>query len=495
MYHSVANRIVTIFTAAGLLTAANCLVPPFAQSSTLPKKGEKTSSVYEQRLEERVLQYPLPPQNKELKQEPTTVEIYQYDNEPLGSRNPIVFVHGLNGEGFYQFRWNKVVAFLTSNPDFNSKYKVFFFRYNTRAPLDTVRPLFKTAIRNLSESTSKHPITLVALSLGGNIVQESMEDADVASAVDTVMAMGTPFHGSPLFCFDWMKYSMLKNNLMPWARLDNVIPYKMYFDRHTNLLADLRWDDSDSRIPDVGPFKSVFPWRFKGTLTPQNMNNPRIVEINEKIKVDKSKFITYGGYLLTDYSADKQPNYVWSMVKLPYRFMTTTVPEHMAREHPVLRCLNDRIARAVPRKIGDDAADNRFIYSLNDGITPLASALFLPSRALSDNTFNNEADVRKIGPYVDVRRARIFRNIDHLTYIDGYRPFGASQKLKDELAPDEDSRTIFNWILADLVGAANDELAKSKGTAKPLQTGVAPVKTHEASIETITDSAVRTVSD
>ena len=131
----------------------------------------------------------------------------------------------------------------------------------------------------------------------------------------------------------------------------------------------------------------------------------------------------------------------------PYRFLTTTIPEHLAREHPVLRVLNRQIAAAIIK----EPRDNSFIYALNDGITPLTSALFLPNNVLSSGVIAHHPHVLELKKHVDVGKARVFANIDHLSFIDNYRPFLYSHLLRDELAPEEGKKTVFAWIHDDLM--------------------------------------------
>ena len=61
-----------------------------------------------------------------------------------------------------------------------------------------------------------------------------------------------------------------------------------------------------------------------------------------------------------------------------------------------------------------------------------------------------EVDLMNVKPFIDVRKARVFRNIDHLTYLDGNRPGVLPGIMRDELNPDAGTRDIFNWILLDL---------------------------------------------
>jgi hypothetical protein len=418
---------------------------------------------------------PLRPPASKLKNEPTSVEIYQYDKQPLGMRQPLLLVHGLRGEFYENFRWTKLSTFLADNKDFNQHYKIFLARWDTHDDFSNVVPAFKQALSKLYSGCGNTKLTVMALSMGGNAVQEAMEDPSCGRMVDRVLSLGSPFHGSPLFCADWMQYSMLKRHIFPWVKLDTCIPYRIYFNHHLNLLSDMRWDDADKQIPDVGPFSERIPLKVSGDLTPATMGNPHILKVNKLLNSEKGKFITYGGYLLGPWTGGRPPTVARWVATLPYRFITNVVPEHVGREHSVLRSLNFQIAAAQPRKspVGTeyDGKKPMYPYGMNDGISPLSSSLFLPESALAKEDLISPGDLSKLKERLDVGKARVFRDIDHLTFIDGYHPIGSPAKLQDELSPSESPRPIFHWILTDLLeGRDKPAMAESASSVTETKT-------------------------
>ncbi len=418
---------------------------------------------------------PLPPELKKLKLRPNGVELYQHDEEPIGNRKPLLFLHGLNGEYREGFRWDRVVEEFQKDPQFRDSYKIFYGRFDTYSLLETTKPAFKKAIQELHAYAGHKPITVMALSMGGNLVQEGMEDAEVQRDIEKVFTFATPFHGSPLFCYDWMRYGIVKSHNLPWARADLCLTYKLYFKQHPNLLADLRWDNSDNGIPDVGRFHTRIPWHITGNLTPARMDNPRIVKVNDETRIDKSKFTCYGGYLLTPYVVPHKYMAWRKVVGWPWWFISCTVPFHMAFEHPVLRALNYEMGMLVVGGRSGKPVVGSSRYSLNDGITPLVSALFLPTKVLADHPINREPDIKTIRGSIDIKRARAFRQVDHVTFIDGYRPDKLTPDLRDELAPEQPARNIFQWMLTDLLNreeavVQNDPaLEAKKPDASPLE--------------------------
>ena len=160
---------------------------------------------------------------------------------------------------------------------------------------------------------------------------------------------------------------------------------------------------------------------------------------------------------------------VQSTVLAPYILLTMKVPAHLAREHAVLKLLNSEIGSVVPAKDEVPRIGTRFPYQLNDGIAPVASALFLPDRVLQSKTISKEKDLATVKDAADVRIARVFRNADHLTFIDGYRPLHARSLMHDELNPNTSPHTIFGWMLSDVLATREraGDLAANKTTTKP----------------------------
>jgi pimeloyl-ACP methyl ester carboxylesterase len=450
MYHPKANqtRLLGSLFALGICTLINSAVSlPVGATPALPIGTIEGKASISQ------TKWPKLPSVKDLKQKPVVgVEIYEYDDSPIDNRQPLLMVHGLEGENKECFRWDRVCAFLAKDEAFQAKYKILMARYNTHNLLADGVPHFRNAVKDIHATFGGKKISMIALSMGGNLIQQAMIDEPTSSRVERVIAMGTPFHGSPLFASDWMRFSMAKHYRLPVMRIDNCLPYKMYFDRHRNLLSDLPWDNVDNKIPAVGNFKFVFPYPIKGTLSPTVTANRQILKFNAPGAVDKSKFIVYGGFLETLVASPRADNLLFTTLHYPSWLIFTKVPEHCGAEHPVLRVLNEHIAHAVPGKgASSDTERGGSLYGLNDGITPLASALFLPDSALASHEFRTKSDVQSLKHVVDVKKARVFDNIDHVTFIDGYCPRGRTPAMRDELAPAAPERSIFHWILTDVM--------------------------------------------
>ena len=356
-------------------------------------------------------------------------------------------VHGLHGETFSTFRWEKLIKKFTSDAQFSNQYKIYLLRFDTAESFKATVPQFREAVASLYERAQQRQITVMALSMGGNLVYESMLDKPTDAEIKLLFTLGTPFRGSPLFCNDWVKYSMYKNLCFPWTRIDHNVAYEFYFAHNRSVQDDLRWDNVDGSVPDIGKFSSRLPLGPKGDLTIANTANYRLRSLEQQ-PFDKKKLIAYGGYLLNPYMLPESQRFVETTVMAPYTLFYVKFPAHLGREHPVLKLLNKQISSTVPSQTVADKAGTRFIYQLNDGITPVPSALFLPDEACLEAC--RESDLSRIRKEADVKIARVFRNADHLTFIDGYHPLRSAPEIRDELNPEEQPKQIFDWMLRDL---------------------------------------------
>lgn len=385
----------------------------------------------------------------------TKGEIFQLDSVPLNGRKALFLIHGGGGEKRPSFRWTNLIRALKADSEFKRRFKVYFFRYNTDERLHITTPQLKEAILQLYARCGSRPITILCLSMGGNIAQRAMLDPQVDSAVELVLSLASPFHGSPLFSPGWFQYSLDRVWYMPWARPVHNLDYLLYFSRHKTLQDDLKWDNFDELIPDVGKFKSGLGLGPVGVLSPKEDANPQLAKINTASTVNKSKFITYAGYLVNIYLMSERRQLLERSILAPVNYVTVKLPVQLGREHPALRMLNMEMSNMVINRhneADEDSPASPHTYVLNDGITPISSALYLPPEIIKKNPMLLEHELPAISQATDVRLSRAFRNMDHISFLDGKPPkrFG-SKLLIDQVHPDQESRPVFQWIIRDLL--------------------------------------------
>jgi len=374
-------------------------------------------------------QIELLPKNK-IKSVPKKVEIYQYDETPIGDRKPLLLVHGLLGEYHPMFRWKELSEYLSEKPDFQKRYKIYSTRFNTKLSLKEITEEFRTSLR---DHFAKGEVTIVAISLAGTVVRNSMKDPSVNKLVSKVITLGSFFRGSPLFCADWMRQTIKQRYPSPLSKIDHLLGYRLYFARHKNLQRDYAWDNSDGQMP---PQKKSHK---------EKIETPTVSVTDQEQTAIDHKFFVYAGYLHNKY-APREHGVIRQILTTPFSFFKTTLPTHLDREHPALRFLNDLIAKSVPKSVPED-----IIYPLNDGISPISSSMLLTNEFAARPDINKMNDLTLIKANTNAGKARLFDNIDHLTYIERNRPIGSSDKVTDKLSTNEEPRKIFDWILKDLM--------------------------------------------
>ena len=390
---------------------------------------------------------------KPIRTDATTGEIFQLDQTPLAGRKILLLVHGGGGEKRPCFRWGKLVKEIKQDPEASRRFKIFFFRYNSDGKIAVTGQQLKDALLKLRERTGVNKITMLCLSMGGNIAQSAMLYPEADAAVELVFCLATPFHGSPLFSPGWFQYSLDKPWYMPWAQPIHNLDYLLYFSRHKSLQQNLKWDNFDELIPDIGKFKRGLILGPEGTLTPEDNANPQLALVNKSKRINKGKFVTYGGYLVNSYLMFGMRKILERTLLAPVNYVMVKLPVQIGREHPALKLMNVEMSNLV---INPNApAEGRpspHAYVLNDGITPISSALYLPLEAMRKSPILQEQGLQSIRENNDVHLSRAFRGMDHISFLDGKPPRRLGSKdLVDQVHPEHGQRSIFQWIIHDLL--------------------------------------------
>jgi hypothetical protein len=265
-----------------------------------------------------------------------------------------------------------------------------------------------------------------------------MKDPAVDQSISRVLTLGAFFRGSPLFCPDWMQQSIRKGHLSPLCQIDRLVAYKLYFARHKNMLADYGWDNVDGQMPAVKFSREHQELR--------SQPSPQQDFLNAARQPSDQKFVVYAGYLHNRYTHQSR-SAVRAFLLSPFTFVWTTLPAQCGREHAALRFINHLIAESIPAT----ADGAKIIYPFNDGISPISSSLLLSNDFVAHSAPRNKEDIANITTHSYAKKARLFENIDHRTFIDGTRSIGSSADIADVLIPTEQPRSMFAWILKDLL--------------------------------------------
>jgi hypothetical protein len=228
----------------------------------------------------------------------------------------------------------------------------------------------------------------------------------------------------------------------------------VYFKRNAHFISDLRWDNADGHVPEVGSFRCVTPFGPRGNLTVDGTANDKLSTINTKAAHTRQKFIAYAGYLTNPFMLKRALQPPVLFFQTPIYFLGTKFPIFLGQEHAALRMLNRDISRVRVNPEGHSGSATSMPYLLNDGLVPVTSCLLLTPNAFEAFPAPRESDLPKLNSYLDVRLARVFRNVDHVSFADAKAPHLGSSHLEDAMHPDEKQRALLDWLLLDLLEAS-----------------------------------------
>jgi triacylglycerol esterase/lipase EstA (alpha/beta hydrolase family) len=457
-----------------------------------------------------------------------------YDNTPLGSRMPLVLVHGIGGTESRLFHWENFLQYTDTKPEFKAKYKIYLYHYDSTRSVPAISAdLQKTLKRfvgslNSQESAGQRKIKILAYSEGGLLIRNALQDTYLDEHTEEVLAIATPFHGSPLANPEWMAEQVKSESAFSLVRLGQKLAYKITRRKYPTFKQDFHWDNFDGAIPMEQYVK----------------NNGPIVQ-QEYALAKKRNFVTYGSYFGTEVDATVLSQELGLTEPIPKErpmvgnlfrknFLFSLVRNNIGRlplagklahpsslnkdavlaggaesvENQAAANLEDAGAGvamlAVEKAPAEETATNASIspelvgevklsvvpavvslpgatekilkhqaapllsvskdkylekpdvqpvsmMMFNDGISPISSTLWL-----GRYTYNNGVSVpvdrlwNALKSLKGSRQARLFAGLDHRNWMDGMTRTGEEQ-VQDLLNPDEPPRTVFEWILHDLM--------------------------------------------
>ncbi len=436
-----------------------------------------------------------------------------YDNEPLAERIPLVLVHGIGGTASRLFHWENFLAFAKQNPEFKAKYKVYLYHYDSTRSVPAISRDLHGALTGFIGSLGGRDIKILAYSEGGLLVRNALQDPYLDEHTLEVLAIATPFHGSPLANPEWLEQQTKTESPLSLVRMTRRLVYKITGNKYPTFREDFRWDNFDGAIPADQYVKS---------------NGP--MELKDYALARKKNFVTYGSYfgLEVDSSAlarelelkkappREQPmfgnlfkkNFLFSMIrnnigKLPLAVHTNRKNTQTTVQYQAVIPARDTVPvenemLLMPEAIVTEAADGSIemvavadslggsvaafdqkqmleqqnvplpgvlenkstvrvsepisMMMYNDGISPISSTLWLGR--YTNTAFGVSQPVDKLWATLKSLRGnsntRLFAGLDHRNWMDGETRTGETS-LQDLLNPDEPAKTVFEWILYDLM--------------------------------------------
>ncbi len=297
-------------------------------------------------------------------------------------------------------------------------YKIFVFRYYAWGSLYESSDILEKAIRQmLIQEKNIKSLNFIGYSQGGLLPRIILnKHSDLESMTDKVITMATGHQGT-FVVTPQLVYSAIENK-DPIIKFKSTLVLNMLRNRYKFLEKEQAWLDFDKSLPSSA-----------------NYNPPKQAFIPE-VK-NKNKFITYGSFFFPFYP-DNPAEYLEV-------FFLECIPRNLFMSSRTSQIeLNKIMAR---KKYNDEKPELRNNLKLNDGVTPLSSALW--ARVCNENEKQPEEWSRifpKNNFCPSTELSRVFFGFNH---IDWRQP--KNQKYKDIMHPDQKEEHIYNWIINDLL--------------------------------------------
>jgi len=428
---------------------------------------------------------------QQIEGQPIPNDLVPYKNDALGDRQPLVLVHGIGGtEGSRFYNWDNFLAYTDNNLAFQSRYKIYLFVYNSEKSVAFLSSQLQGALKDLVHDTravgSEKNYRIVAYSEGGLLVRNALQDPIANAHAEKVITIATPFHGSPLASPDWFKEQLVQDSVLSPVRISHKIAYWVAAKKHPSFIHDFQWDNFDGSIPAAN-------------------YHPNDDAVNDYALEQKKNFITYGSFFgeeaaaadaLTSELAIKEPlpkekvkfknlfrkNILFTYVNKTISKLPFGVPFKRREAGMVASAVvSDQEAAEIQENAQDTgitAVDKPGVPSLsttplpndqtlvvskltpvqsimpyNDGISPISSSLWLGRFTPNFSTVKDPmARVwAALKSLKGTQQARLFPGMDHRNWMDGETRTDSIQ-VRDLLNPDEKAKSVFDWILYDLMG-------------------------------------------
>lgn len=318
------------------------------------------------------------------------------DSKPLGSRIPLLLVHGWNSN---VEKWNQFSEELRKQKDVLAKYKPYRFQYNYKQHISSNGDFLRECIQQKRFSK----VAVVAHSMGGLVARSCFESQSEnwngPNVIDRLITFGTPHHGTPLANVAWLQnastveehdsilWLLSKSSMVP---LDNDGGYALGWNNLDRLMPQKVWNGTG--IPAAN--------RFTREL------NDALFQKTDSLTLHKllSRYFVYGGYL-TDIDRN------WR--KAIDSDLNNLLPKYSKPMASVL-------AFALKSETGEVINS----YGASDGVVPLQSSLMLKMPGGADEpiytlfestTCTVEVNISRIlrRSICPIKQNRLFPNVDH----------------------------------------------------------------------------------
>jgi pimeloyl-ACP methyl ester carboxylesterase len=411
-----------------------------------------------------------------------------YDTSPLGNRTPLILIHGIGASAGTDFNWERFLEVANKDSKLISRYKIYLYHYDSSRSVPDISNNLKLTLRHFIETHQEKPIKILAYSEGGLLTRNALQDPYLDHHTDEVITIATPFHGSPLANPDWVRQQIKTESRFSLMRMGQKLAYGITKKLYPSFKEDFHWDNFDGALPAEQLAQSA-------TATSRK----------EYALANKKRFVTYGSYFGLEVDpaliAEKldstaqtprekvlvgnlfRRNVLFSVVrhtiaKLPLASARSAAETEAHGNGPV------RVSQAAANQSSNHAmlaiADTNHnsasltpavnpadrpvasaktqspprisMMMFNDGISPISSTLWL-GRYISTQqgvAISTEKLWETLKKLKGNSNTRLFAGMDHRNWMDGTTRTGQAE-IQDLLNPNEPPRTIFGWIIYDLM--------------------------------------------
>ena len=431
-----------------------------------------------------------------------TSGIAAHDNTPLGGRTPLVLVHGIGGTASKDFHWENFLSYASTRQDFQKSYTIYLFHYDSTRPVPILGQDLKRELTKLISASGNKTIKVVGYSEGGLLTRHAMDDPFVYAHTQTVLTIATPFHGSPLANPEWLKEETQQGSRLSLVRMNVDRAYDITGRRYPTFKEDFHWDNFDGAIEadryeknhgkqSVHDFalddkKEFITYGSYFGVSNGDKIMPEVLDLKAPLPKEEPKFNLFKKNILftlvrsniarlpiAPFAKAKKEEVALQEINLDTQGIAAGaasgidagIATHMQAGFATLALAEDKqpakIAMAVnasqpelsTETDAQMAAETSSMMAYNDGISPISSSLWL---GRFTPKFSHVANpVKRLWLSLESlkgnRNTRLFAGLDHRNWMDGTTRTN-SNELKDLLNPDQKSKTVFEWIIDDLMG-------------------------------------------
>ena len=362
--------------------------------------------------------------------------IEAYDNSPLGTRMPLLMIHGIQyGDGVTD-KWDFFIKTFEANADFRARYKIYLYHYNPKTGVAQNSKLFNTTLTSFINSHGVGTMRIVAHSMGGLMVRDDAADPVFVQHVDRVISIATPFHGTPLTARAWISSKMWRLSPMrAYYRGVYGVVHHVFHD----YVQDYAWDNFDGELPGNRQVKGV------------KAGQPAVQYI--PVDLIRTHWILYAGF-----SSRTRQSRNWLAGQLGISQPQIRHFDHEKRKHTgwlnchrIMQVTRNKMCRLIPAKRGHGYPMMQF----NDGIIPIGSQLWLGEFGDARREGQPLSDAEQIERIQSLNgisgvTARVFSGIDHNDWTRGTTRY-RNPAMTDWLHPQETPKTAEDWVLKDLL--------------------------------------------